>query len=86
MLAGKNFSTDRKLFVILRVFASSWWIGPGPYQRRREESPSFLVAALPLGVHVWLNEHWLTKGISVRKLPLIFGCMLVPFALARIFF
>ena len=26
-----NFSTDRKLFMILRVFVSSWWIGPGLY-------------------------------------------------------
>jgi len=41
--AGKNFSTDRKRFVILRVFVSSWWIGSGFSTKapRREESPSF---------------------------------------------
>jgi len=30
-LTGKDFSTDRKRVVILRVFVSSWWIGLSLY-------------------------------------------------------
>ena len=42
-----NFSTGRKLFMILRVFVSSWWIGPGLYHEdaKTQRIAKFLVAA-----------------------------------------
>src|SRR5438046_5050510 len=52
-----NFSTGRKLFVILRVFVSSWWIGPGLYREDAKNCqvfgcPSFLrVELVGLGGH-----------------------------------
>jgi len=51
--AGRNFSTDRKVFVILHVFVSSWWIGPGLYHEdaKTQRIAKFLVAAGPLCVH-----------------------------------
>src|SRR5205823_12534939 len=52
---GKDFSTDGKRFMILRVFVSSWWIVAGftTKARRREESSAFLVAATLRCVHPW---------------------------------
>jgi len=43
----ESMSADRKLFVILRVFASSWWIGSGLYHEdaKTQRIAKFLVAA-----------------------------------------
>ncbi|PYU94456.1 MAG: hypothetical protein DMG08_07585 [Acidobacteria bacterium] len=71
--AGRNFSTDRKVFVILHVFVSSWWIGPGLYHedaktRRRKESPSFwlrLGRSVFISVHLWFQRDrvfWLLNS------------------------
>src|SRR6266704_2113386 len=55
--AGRNFSTDRKVFVILHVFVSSWWIGSGLYHEdaKTQRIAKFLVAAQLLCVHRWFH-------------------------------
>src|SRR5439155_13913668 len=59
--AGREFSTDGKRFVILRVFVSSWWIGGRLYHEgaKTRRSAKFLVTALLLCVHLWFRSSFL---------------------------